>query len=247
MRRDHRSKSDRPVVRSSTGGSLRSSSRMKVYEVIGMRAATPTSTGQALHGPQTQQGQRTLAAILTAAGELASLQGLEQLSMRALASASGMSKSGLYAHFSSKEELQLATVEHALAVFEEKVLSGPTGDLDPELGGLLARWLAFFELRIFPGGCFLIVAAVEFAHRPGPVRDALEKAIDREIAELATAIQRAKEKGELHADLDTSQTAFELHCVLMNAHALFQLKNDPAVFERARAAIHRLLAELDGP
>ena len=166
--------------------------------------------------------------------------------MRPLASAVGMSKSGLYAHFESKEELQLATIEHALGVFEANVLQGPASELETGLGALLERWLAFFERRVFPGGCFLIVSAVEFAHRRGPVPEALKRGIDREIAALETAIQRAKKNGRLPAKLDTGQTAFELHSILMNAHALFQIKEDPAVFGRARAAIHRLVGGLDG-
>ncbi len=162
--------------------------------------------------------------------------------MGRLSSAVGMSKSGLYAHFESKEELQVATVEHAVAVFDEEVLLGSTEHVDRDLAPLLRRWLAFFERRVFPGGCFLIVSAVEFAHRPGSVRDVLERAVDHELAVLEEAIQRA----EVSAELDARQTAFELHCILMNAHALFQIEGEPAVFARARAAMVRLVGELDG-
>lgn len=187
------------------------------------------------------QGRETLAAILTTAGELASLEGLEQLSMGRLASAVGITKSGLYAHFSSKEELQLATIAHVFDVFDLEVLrDAPEEDPDYRLGALLDRWLAFFERRVFPGGCFLIVSAVEFANRPGPVREALEAALDRELAALETAIRRAKKTGELRATTGARQTAFELHCILMTAHARFQIKDDPAIFKRARTAIRRL-------
>ncbi len=195
---------------------------------------------------ESKQGQQTLAAILTAAGELASKEGLEQLSMRRLAAAVGMSKSGLYAHFTSKEELQLATIEHVREVFEAKVLRGPADDPDSGLGALLERWLDFFEHRVFPGGCFLVVSAVEFATRQGPVTAALAAAIDREITALQESIQRANETGELRPGRDPSQTAFELHSILTNTHALFQVKRDPAVFDRARAAIHKLLGTLHG-
>ncbi|HEV3375754.1 MAG TPA: helix-turn-helix domain-containing protein [Thermoleophilaceae bacterium] len=187
------------------------------------------------------QGQERLAAILTAASEIASEEGLEQLSMRRLASAVGMSKSGLYAHFTSKEELQLATIRHVLDVFEAKVVRGPPDEPEGALGALLERWLNFFEHKVFPGGCFVITSAVEFGSRRGRVRDALEAAIDREIALLETAIRRASETGEVRTELDASQTAFELHSILMEAHALFHVKQDPAVFERARAAITRLV------
>lgn len=166
--------------------------------------------------------------------------------MRRLASAVGMSKSGLYAHFRSKEELQLATIEHVGEVFEERVLRGPPDDPDAGLGALLQRWLAFFQRKVFPGGCFLITSAVEFASRRGAVREALEAALDREIAALETSIHRANETGQLRPERDARQTAFELHSILMNTHALFQVKGDPAVFEHARAAIQRLVGDLDG-
>lgn len=166
--------------------------------------------------------------------------------MRALASAVGISKSGLYAHFASKEDLQLATIEHVREVFEAKVASAPSGEPGSGLRALLGRWLDFFERKVFPGGCFLITSAVEFASRPGPVTKALADALDREIAVLEISIRRAHETGELHLERDVSQTAFELHSILMNAHALFQVKHDPIVFDRARAAIDRLLEDSRG-
>ena len=186
-----------------------------------------------------QQGKQTLSAILMAAGDLASLEGLEQLSMRRLASAVGMSKSGLYAHFASKEQLQLATIEHFAKIFDAHVLRDQPDELDSGLDALLERWLVFYEREVFPGGCFLIISAVEFADRPGPVREALAAGVDRQIATLDTAIARAKKTGELGAQPDAGQSAFELHAILMNSHALFQITRDPAVFDRARAAIHR--------
>ncbi len=184
-----------------------------------------------------------MAAILTAACEIASTEGLEALSMRRLASAVGMSKSGLYAHFASKEALQLATIERFREVFEAKVVHD---DGNGGLDALVARWLAFFENRVFPGGCFVLTAAVDHASRPGPVRDALEAAVDREIMVLETAIHRANEAGELSPPRDATQTAFELHSIMLGANALFQLKEDPALFERARATIHRLVGDRDG-
>lgn len=208
-----------------------------------MRAA-----GRSPHGATRtrSEGQETLAAILTAATEIASKEGLEQLSMRRLASAVGMSKSGLYSHFRSKEELQLATIEHVREVFEANVVAGPPDGRDSGLGALLERWLTFFELRVLPGGCFIITSAVEFATRQGPVRKALEAALDCEISVLETAIHNANETGELRPQRAARQTAFELHSILMEAHALFLVKEDPAVFDCARAAIHRLVGELDG-
>lgn len=188
-------------------------------------------------------GQPTRAAILTAAGELASLEGLERLSMRRLAAAVGVSKSALYEHFVSKEELQLAVIEHGLAVFEAEVVRDPRDSAQAGLSALLERWLAYFADEVFPGGCFFISSAVDFSSRPGRVRDALEKALDREVEVLETAISEAGEAGELRVQKDSGQTAFELHCILLHAHALFQLKRDPEVFLRARAALRSVLGE----
>ncbi len=162
--------------------------------------------------------------------------------MRRLASAAGMSKSGLYAHFNSKEELQLATIERFRQVFEAEVVHD---DRDGGLGALVERWLEFFENRVFPGGCFVITSAVDFAHRPGPVRDALEAAVDREIAVLEAAIERGNQAGEFRPPRDATQTAFELHSIMLGANALFQLKAEPALFERARATIHKLVGDRD--
>lgn len=166
--------------------------------------------------------------------------------MRRLSSAAGMSKSGLYAHFRSKEELQLATIAYVWEVFEEHVLRGPSDPPEIELGVLLERWLAYFQRKVFPGGCFVITSAVEFANRGGAVSEALAATVAREIAALEASIRRAHETGELLAERDPGQTAFELHSILMNAHALFQVQKDPEVFERARAAIGRVVGETDG-
>lgn len=159
--------------------------------------------------------------------------------MRRLAAAVGISKSGLYEHFASKEELQLAVIRHGRDVFEAEVVHDPR---DSGLSGLLERWLAFFEDEVFPGGCFFIAAAVDFASRPGPVRDALENALDREVEVLETAIAQPGEPGVQGARKDSGQVAFELHALLLHAHALFQVKRDPEVLGRARAALRTVLA-----
>jgi len=171
---------------------------------------------------------------------------LERLAMRRLAAAVGVSKSALYEHFASKEELQLAVIGHGRDVFEAEVVRDPRDNAQHGLGALLERWLAFFEDEVFPGGCFFIASAVDFASRPGRVRDALEKALDREVEVLEAAILRARDAGELRAEKDAGQTAFELHAVLLHAHALFQVKRDPGMLERARAALHRVLEGSEG-
>src|SRR3712207_3199813 len=132
------------------------------------------------------KGAATRELILDAAVELGSLRGLEDLTMGKLAAAVEMSKSGLFAHFGSKRELQLATIAQAWTLFETRVLSGPPGGdrTGDDLSALLERWLAFYERRVFTGGCLFVVAAVEFAGRPGAVRDALASAVEEQLAAL---------------------------------------------------------------
>ncbi len=180
------------------------------------------------------RGQRLRGQILRRAGELASIDGLEQVSINRLASAMGMSKSGLYAYFTSKQDLQLATIQSAWSVFEEHVL-GP-GDDDVE--ALLERWIVYYEREVFPGGCLFVTAGMEFANRDGPVHDALAAAIERQIHALEQAVRR-------HGDVSATaaaQLAFELHALLTAANHRFRISRDPAAFAHGRAAIRRLLA-----
>ena len=187
------------------------------------------------------KGAATREAILDAAVELGSLRGLEELTVGGLASTVEMSKSGLFAHFGSKQELQLATVAQAWEVFESHVLIDPRGGTGGDLGGLVERWLSFYERRVFTGGCFFVVAAVEFAGEPGPVRDALAGAVDGQIAQLEAAVVDAMEGGDLDARRDAGRIAFELHSILVGADALFHVRADAAAFASARATIDELL------
>jgi AcrR family transcriptional regulator len=157
--------------------------------------------------------------------------------MRRLAAEVAISKSALYEHFTSQEELQLAVIGHGRDVFEAEVVSEYLDNADRGPDALLERWLAFFEGEVFPGGCFFIVSAVDFANRPGRVRDALEKALDREVEVLEAAVRQTPDADEPRTEQDVGQTAFELHAILLHAHALFQIKRDPAVLQRARAAL----------
>ncbi|MDQ3724022.1 MAG: TetR/AcrR family transcriptional regulator [Actinomycetota bacterium] len=178
------------------------------------------------------RGHRLRAQILKLAGELASIAGLEQVSIGRLATAMGMSKSGLYAYFTSKQDLQLATVDCAWRVFEEHVIE--PGDDGVE--ALLERWISYYEREVFPGGCLFVTAGMEFANREGPVHDALAAAIERQIATLEQALGP-----ERAADAD-AQLAFELHAVLTAANHRFRISRDPAAFAHGRAAVRRLLA-----
>jgi AcrR family transcriptional regulator len=188
-------------------------------------------------------GERTRSAILRAAASLATVDGLEGLSIGHLAAAIGMSKSGLYAHFGSKQELQLATVEEAGRIFDDEVvqpaLAAPAG-----LAQLEALCEAFFEhlqRRTFPGGCFFAGAVLEMGTRPGPVKEAVA-AFQAGFAELirgfaATAIAQH----ELPPGEDPSLLTFELNGIILAADASFVLRDDPAVLDLARQVVRRRL------
>src|SRR3954470_18943961 len=189
-------------------------------------------------------GERTRGAILRAAASLASVEGLEGLSIGNLATATGISKSGLYAHFGSKQELQLATVEEAERILTEEVvqpaLAAPAG-----LGQLAAACEAFFsyvQRRVFPGGCFFAATSLEMGTRPGPVKDRLA-AIQADFTELLRSFaSTAIEQRELPAHEDPDRLAFELHAILLGADTKFVLHDDPAVLDLARRVVRHRLA-----
>ena len=187
------------------------------------------------------KAQSTRSMILAAAVELGSLRGLEDLSIGDLASRVQMSKSGLFAHFGSKQELQVATVAQAWETFETEVLREGPEDSDSPLSAMLERWLSFHERKVFPGGCFFLISAVQFADREDAVSTSLDTALDRQTAALETAVHRAGQTGELRLRKNPSQIAFALQSILGNVDSLFRLHGDPAVFEYARASISELL------
>jgi AcrR family transcriptional regulator len=189
------------------------------------------------------KGARTKAAILEEAARLATVDGLEGLTIGGLAGATGMSKSGLYAHFGSKRELQLATIESARETFVAEVLrpalSAPKG-----LQRLLAACDAFLshvERRVFPGGCFFAAAAAEVGTRPGPVRDSVAAQQRDWLTLLERLAREAEQLGELDSGADPAQLAFELNALLVAANTGYILQSDPAVLGRARDAIRQRL------
>lgn len=188
-------------------------------------------------------GERTRRAILSSAAALATVDGLEGLSIGNLAAATGISKSGLYAHFGSKQELQLATVEEAERILDEEVVQ-PALAAAPGLGQLAAACEAFFsyvERRVFPGGCFFAATSLEMGARPGPVRDRLAAVQSDFTALLRSFAATAIKQHELAADEDPDRLAFELHAILLGADTKFVLYDDPAVMSVARKVIsHRL-------
>jgi AcrR family transcriptional regulator len=189
------------------------------------------------------KGQRTREAILDEAARLATVVGLEGLSIGELARATGMSKSGLYAHFGSKLDLQLATIESARQTFVVEVLR-PALQAPKGIERLLAACEAFIshvERRVFPGGCFFSAAAVDVGSRPGPVHDAiLAQRLDWLVI-LERLAAEATELGELEPDADPAQLAFELQALLVAANTSFILQGERVVFERALVAIRERL------
>jgi AcrR family transcriptional regulator len=191
-----------------------------------------------------KKGHRTRTLILNDAVAFAGEVGLEGLSVGSLAGRLGLSKSGLFAHFGSIEDLQLATLRHAQARFEQSVfrpaLAAPRGL--PRLRTLFENWLAWIARTERAGGCVILAAAVEYDDRPGPVRDALV-AGQRELrGALAKGVRLAVEEGHLRPDTDPWQVVFELLGIVLAVHHDRGLLADPKVLDRARAAFDRLVA-----
>ena len=206
---------------------------------------TSDTTSQVSPRPRQRRadGERTRRAILSRAASLATVDGLEGLSIGNLAAATGISKSGLYAHFGSKQELQLATVEEAERILEKEVVQ-PALAAAPGRGQLAAACEAFFsyvERRVFPGGCFFAATSLEMGARPGPVRDRLATVQSDFTALLRSFAATAIKQHELAAHEDPDRLAFELHAILLGADTKFVLYDDPTVMSLAREVIsHRL-------
>ena len=189
------------------------------------------------------KGEQTRSAILKEAARLATVVGLDGLSVGGLANAMGMSKSGVYAHFGSKRELQLCTIESARVTFVGEVLC-PALRAPRGIRRLLAaceEFLSHVERGVFPGGCFFSAAAVDVASWPGPVRDAISSQRTEWLTMLERLARESQELGELDPDLDPAQLAFELQAVLAAANTTFILQGDQTVFARARRAVLKLV------
>jgi AcrR family transcriptional regulator len=202
--------------------------------------AKKTTTAE--QGPARKQrsdGERSRAAILDEAARLATVEGISGLSLSRLADAVGMSKSGLFAHFGSKEELQLATVETANAIFDEQVLepaSTASGGLE-RLRSLLDSYLRYVESGTFPGGCFFASVLVEVSMQPGAVRDRLLAFLEDWLGRLEEAIRDAKREGAIAKTEDAGQLAFELEAALFLANTQFSVTQNHEPIKRARRAI----------
>jgi AcrR family transcriptional regulator len=195
------------------------------------------------------RGVRTREAILASAVNIASVNGLEGLTVGSLAAQLRMSKSGLFAHFGSKEDLQLATIEVARQIFIDKVtrpaIAAPKGL--PRLWGLINQWLILVEKRVFSGGCFFSAASFEFDSKRGVVHDRIA-AIMREWMDVLTrAVERAQKAGHVGAKVNPMRLAYEIHGIAMGAHWAYQLLDDRQAYSRARATVLEKLRSIATP
>jgi len=186
-------------------------------------------------------GERSRLAILATAARLASTHGIERLSIGDLATEVGMSKSGLYAHFGSKEELQLATIDAAEEIFNRVVIAA-ADSAEPGLPAVVALSDAFIDHlrdRVFPGGCFFACASAEVHAKPGPVKERIAEFDDRWRGRLERELTAAQASGDLAADEDIAALVFDVDALLYYAHGAFSFRGDPAVLETARRAVRR--------
>lgn len=206
-------------------------------------AEAPRTAPRALH-----KGQQTRAAILDAALGLASHMGLEGLSIGALAEVTQMSKSGVFAHFGSREELQISVIREYHARFEDEVFFPAIKEERglPRLRALFERWIRRVSVEL-DSGCIYISGAVEFDDRPGPVRDALASMVRAWHAALARAIRLAVQGGQLRADTDPEQMLFELHGLILALHHDARFLRSPGALDRARAGFERTLGHYAVP
>jgi AcrR family transcriptional regulator len=191
------------------------------------------------------RGLKTRRAILRKAVNIASLEGLEGLTIGKLASTLGISKSGLFAHFGSKEDLQCAVVDEARDIFIEKVIR-PAAQLRGLhlLRALCENLLAYGEEKTFPGGCFFSAASLEFDDRPGPVRDRIVGLMKKWLGNLERAARDAQDAGEIRKDVDARQLAFEIHALDMGGNWSSRLFRDESAFRSAKVAILRRIDQV---
>ena len=185
------------------------------------------------------RGERTRHSILEHAARVGSAEGLEAVSLQRLADDLGISKSGLFAHFGSKEELHLATIEAAGKTFTAEVirpaLAVPRGV--GRVWALCNSWLSYLERGVFPGGCFFWAVAEEFDSRPGPVRDSVLEKKAYWSYSIERSVREAQEAGEVDRDVDPEQLAWELDSLLGGVNSGFKGGDGQRAIERGRRAI----------
>ncbi len=195
---------------------------------------------------KSDKSARTRDTILRTAVGVASVRGLEGLSIGSLADELGMSKSGLFAHFGSKEDLQLAAIEMARQIFIEEVfrpvLESERGLL--RLWKLCDSWLSYAQRKVFPGGCFFTGAAFEYDSRSGPIRDRIAAVMQEWLCALARAVEEAQAGGDLDTKADARQLAFEIQSLAMGAMWASQLLDDRHAFSKAKSIIRGKLQNM---
>jgi AcrR family transcriptional regulator len=192
------------------------------------------------------KGQASRATILLTAAKMATIKGLNGLSLGDLAEAVGMSKSGLYAHFKNKEELELATIETAAVILNSEVLQ-PTMQAragTERLKAVSNSFLSYIERKVFPGGCFFAAVAAELDTRPGPARDRVVEVLDKWLSLLRQCILDAQTFGEIDLQADVAQAVFEIEAMLLAGNFLFVMRNDPIHLTQAREGVENVLARL---
>jgi AcrR family transcriptional regulator len=188
------------------------------------------------------KGQQTRTAILDESLQIASRIGFEALSIGQLAEQTGMSKSGLFAHFRSKEQLQLQTLEHSRHWFVDTVLrptlATPRGE--PRVRALFEHWLEWE--KILQGGCVYVAASIEYDDQPGAMRDALARNQQDWLESVATIVRTAVAEGHFREDTDAEQFAFEFNGLTLAYHHAQRLMRDERALDRTRAAFEALVA-----
>ena len=210
--------------------------------VVELSAKVTRATPAPASGAVVHKGQQTKAAIVDAALGLATQIGLEGLSIGALAEVMRMSKSGVFAHFGSREELQISVVREYHARFEEEVFYPALEKAKgmPRLRALFQNWMNRTSVEI-DSGCLYISGAVEFDDRPGPVRDALAGSVQTWLAAMNRAVVQAKEAGHLRRDADEHQMAFEIHGLILALHYEARFLKTPGSVARAHTGFANIL------
>jgi AcrR family transcriptional regulator len=211
-----------------------------------MKPSSSKKNGPPGDEPRPSKGEASRTTILLAAARLATTRGLEGLSIGDLAAEVGMSKSGLYAHFKSKEELELATIETAAAIFEQEVLQ-PAARAHAgahRLGALVDAFLSHLERKVYPGGCFFAAVTSELDTRPGPARDRVVAILDQWQSLLRQCILDAQAAGEMDPKAEVAQAVFEVQAMLLAGNFSFVLTGDPARLTQARKGVEHVLARL---
>jgi AcrR family transcriptional regulator len=194
------------------------------------------------------RGIKTRGAILQKAVNIASLEGLEGLTIGKLATSLKISKSGLFAHFGSKEDLQCAVVQEAGCIFVQTVIR-PAFEAHglARLRALCENWLGYAEEKVFPGGCFFAAASLEFDDRPGKVRDLIVESLKRWLSTLEQAVRDAQNAGEIRKDVVPRNLIFEIQALAMGANWASRLFHDEDSFRRIRRAILERIDQVTEP